>query len=144
MLNWPQIIVSAAISFGGGYFAHVLAIRREAASRRKAFQGTIKSQLQKFEAIDLDKLREGVVFQIYKASVSEISDACAKILGDIPIQQKLKFDTACRQYCGMKQEDVEPYDIIPPWCSPSTPIRNYERGRERIVELLKQMIAYAV
>src|SRR6266700_8167229 len=130
MVDWVSTVMMAVITFGAGYFTHyALVVRREAASRRRAFRGLLRSQVQKIEEIGLEKLRKGELFAVHQASVTAIGEECAKILDEIPSHLKAKLDADRRQYCGLTREDAEPYDIMPPWCDPPTPVRNYERGR---------------
>jgi hypothetical protein len=143
MINWVPTAITAVITFAAGYFTHVLVVRREAAGRRRVFRGLLRSYVQKIEAFDLQQLRNGDVFPVQQASVADIGEECAKILDDIPTHSQAKFDAARREYCGLKRKDVEPADVVPPWCDPPTPVHNYEHGRQRVVELLKRMIEYA-
>lgn len=140
---WFLALAAPIATFAAGYLAHVLVVSREAASRRRAFRGLLRSHLQKFEAIELSQLRLKEVLRLHEASVASIAEECAKILDDIPSRLQAKFNAACRRYCGLKREDLEPMDIIPPSCEPSTPVRNYERGRQRAIELLREIIQYA-
>jgi hypothetical protein len=145
--HWLEgLAASVLLSYGAGFFTHYMVVaKREAATRRRAFRGFLRGHLQKFEAIanDFDRLRDGEVLRTHQASVATIADECAKAFEDIARRRRAKFDHARRTYCGLQQDDVEPYDIPPPWKDPAPPQRNYERGRQRIVDLLKQMIKYA-
>ena len=115
----------------------------DAANRRRAFRGLLRGHLQKFEALGFEQLRRGEAFLMQQASIPAIAEECAKILDDIPKGLQTEFNAARREYCGLKREEVEPIDIVPPWCEPSRPIRNFGRGRQRVVELMKRIIGYA-
>jgi hypothetical protein len=145
--RWVQgLAAPVLISYGAGYFTHyVVVAKREAATRRRALRGFLRGHLQKLDAmaIDYDRLRGGEVFRIHQASVAAVADECAKAFEDVARGRREKFDRARRTYCGLQQDDVEPYDIPAPWKDPAPPQRDYERGRLRVVDLLKQMIKYA-
>lgn len=132
--NWHQLVATKRAQS---------APDQEAASRRRVFRGLLRSHVQKFEALDLNQLCRKEVFPMHQSSVAAIADECAKIFDDIPSQLQAKFEVARAQYCSLTREDVESWQMLPPYCNPCIPVANYERGRRRAVELLKEIAGYA-
>ena len=144
----PQIILGIAALFTGGLDGAIAAnwftIWRDRRVRKHAFRGYVRSILAEIQATDLKALQEGQLLQKQQAAVQAIRAECAKVYEDISSASRAKFETAWVTYCGLRKQDVEPYDKLDPVASPTAILfPNYERGRERIAALLKEMLNHA-
>lgn len=144
----PQIILSTLTVLSGGLAGAIAAnsftIWRDRRGRKHAFRGYVRSVLAEFQAIDLKSLQQGQLVQRHRATVPGVRAECARVYDDIRAGRQSKFEVVWVAYCGLKQQDVEPYDHFDPVTSPTAiSFPNYERGSQKIASLLTEMLKHA-
>jgi hypothetical protein len=71
---------------------------------------SIKKQIQNFETFDTAQQNWGKLIEAHQATVKPISDACIDVAEDIRPEMRPKFKRSFLAYCGLKGQEIEPYD----------------------------------
>jgi hypothetical protein len=143
MATFLSYFFTVCLSFGAGYFAHVLSMKRESSTRLRVLRDLLYVELEKLERIDLKSLQPGDLYQAHQKSVTILINECAKIQEDIRYRNRQQFKAAHKTYSGLQKQDVEPYDRYDPVSNPTAILfPNYEKGRDRLAGLLRSMMNY--
>ncbi len=144
-LSVTGIIISGLTGgLAGAAINHWLTISRDRRQRLHAFRSFLRSVLFELQAIDLKSLHQGQLFQRHQATVQAIRPECARVLEDVSCRRRTNFEDTWLAYCGLRQQDVEPYDHYDPQTSREAILfLNYARGFERVRCLLNEMIDHA-
>jgi hypothetical protein len=106
MEKWIPYIATAisslAIGYLLGYLNHGLAMRREAATRRRLFRDEIRSISLRYDAVNSTNFSK-----TYQQSTLDVKNACTKIVEDIKFWRRGHF-LRCRDlYCSFQESDIE-------------------------------------
>ena len=114
MNEWLRIgtgfCIGLVLGYLGGFFSHRFALRRDLDGRRRSFRAAIKKQIQNFETFDTAQQNWGKLIEAHQATVKPISDACIDVAEDIRPEMRPKFKQSFLAYCGLKGQEIEPYD----------------------------------
>ena len=143
---WSMHVIPAVSSFVVGYLLsyrnHGLAIRRDAANRRREFRVAIRSVFLRFDNVHSKNLSK-----IFDESLPRVRELCFGIIDDIGYIHRRAFERDLDRYCAIKHSDFElPRQNLTPAETPAYVHANELKRKEMIVgikEILSRIAKHA-
>jgi hypothetical protein len=128
----------------GVWLTMLVADRTSSRDARKRFRQLIRGYVDRFESIETKQAPHGVLLNLYKESLPDISKASLDIIEDICRWHHAGFKATRRAYISLAYGDIETRrNDAENMAGPTISVHDITEGKRKIMALLTEMIRYA-